>query len=229
MKIRRSMKTPAALVLVALFGAVTTYAQGAGPLPPAGSPAPTQTPPVPSRPAAAPPPAVQAAAAAGVVPPADYVIGPEDVLSIVFWREKDLSNDVIVRPDGRISIPLLNDVVAAGMTPDELNKKLIEQARRYLEDPSVTVVVKAINSRKVFVTGNVAKPGAYALLAPTTVLQLISMTGGLLEYADAKNILIMRTENGKPRNYRFNYKEVLKQKNLNQNIELKPNDTVIIP
>jgi polysaccharide export outer membrane protein len=223
------MKIPACLVLVALFSAVTANAQGPVTQPPAGTAPPAQTPPATSRPAAGPPPAVQAAVAAGVVPPSDYLIGPEDVLSIVFWREKDLSNDVIVRPDGRISIPLLNDVVAAGLTPDELNKKLIEQAQRYLEDPNVTVVVKSINSRKVFVTGQVAKQGAYALLAPTTVLQLISMAGGLLEYADAKNIVIMRTENGKPRHFRFNYKEVLKQKNLNQNIELKPNDQVIVP
>jgi len=165
----------------------------------------------------------------GVTPPADYVIGPEDVLTIIFWREKDLSNDVMVRPDGKISLPLINEVMAAGLTPEQLRQKLSEQAQRFVEDPNVTVVVKTINSRRVFVIGEVMKPGPYSLMAPTTVLQLISMTGGLQEYADSKNITIMRTENGKPVTYRFNYKDVVKQRNPKQNIELKPGDTIVIP
>jgi len=165
----------------------------------------------------------------GVTPPADYVIGPEDVLTIIFWREKDLSNDVMVRPDGKISLPLINEVMAAGLTPEQLRQKLSEQAQRFVEDPNVTVVVKTINSRRVFVIGEVMKPGPYSLMAPTTVLQLISMTGGLQEYADSKNITIMRTENGKPVTYRFNYKDVVRQRNLKQNIELKPGDTVVVP
>jgi polysaccharide export outer membrane protein len=165
----------------------------------------------------------------GVTPPPDYVIGPEDILTIVFWREKDLSNDVMVRPDGKISLPLINEVVAAGLTPEQLRQKLSEQAQRFVEDPNVTVVVKTINSRKVYVIGEVMRPGPYALMAPTTVLQLISMTGGLQEYADSKNITIMRTENGKPVTYRFNYKDVVRQRNVKQNIELKPGDTIVIP
>ena len=165
----------------------------------------------------------------GVTPPADYVIGPEDVLTIVFWREKDLSNEVMVRPDGKISLPLINEVMAAGLTPEQLRQKLSEQAQRFVEDPNVTVVVKTINSRRVYVTGQVSKPGPYPLMGPTTVLQLIATTGGLLEYADAKNIIIMRTENGKPVVYKFNYKDVVRQKNPKQNIELKPGDTVVVP
>jgi polysaccharide biosynthesis/export protein len=165
----------------------------------------------------------------GVTPPADYVIGPDDVLTIVYWRDKDMTADVSVRPDGMISLPLLNDVQASGLTPEQLRAKLTEASAKFFEDPTVTVVVKAINSRKVFITGMVSKQGPYPLAGPTTVLQLISMAGGLLEYADEKNIRILRYENGKPVTFVFNYKDVSKGKNLKQNIELKPGDTIIVP
>lgn len=168
-------------------------------------------------------------APSAVSPPSDYVIGPDDVLAVVFWGEKDMSAEVLVRPDGRISIPLLNDIVAAGLTPDQLRQKLNAAAQRYVEDPMVTVVVKQINSRRVFITGQVAKPGPYPLTGPTTILQLISTAGGLLEYADSKNVIVMRTENGRPVSYNFNYKEVVQRRNLKQNIELRPGDTVIVP
>jgi len=163
------------------------------------------------------------------VVPADYVIGPEDVLTIFFWREKDLSGDVSVRPDGRISLPLINDVDAAGLTPEQLRVRLTAAADKYIEAPTVTVVVKQINSRKVFITGQIAKPGAYPMMGPTTVLQLITMAGGVQEYADDKNIQILRTENGRPVSLRFNYDEVKRGKKLQQNIALIPGDTVIVP
>ena len=177
------------------------------------------------------PPAVPAGAnvPAGAALPAGYVIGPEDVLDVVFWRDKDMSAQVTVRPDGRITLPLLNDVQASGLTPDQLREQLTTVAKKYVEDPSITVVVKAINSRKVFITGMVGKPGSYSLTAPTTVMQLIAMAGGIQEFADSKNIVIMRTENGRQLSYPFNYKEVLKRRNLRQNIELKPGDTVVVP
>ena len=165
----------------------------------------------------------------GVSTPPDYLIGPEDVLSIVFWRDKDMSGEVVVRPDGKISLPLLNDIQASGLSPEQLRVALTEAAGKLIEDPNVAIVVKAINSRKVFVTGQVNKPGPYPLAAPTTVLQLIATAGGLLEYADSKNVRVMRTENGKPVSYKFNYKDVIKGKNLKQNIELKPGDTIIVP
>ena len=165
-----------------------------------------------------------------VVPPPDYVIGPDDVLQVLYWREKEVSAEVTVRPDGMISLPLLNDVKAAGLTPDQLRDTVNEAAKKFFqEDPSVTINIKTINSRKVFITGSVGKPGPYALTAPTTVLQLISMAGGLTEFAKQKNISVMRTENGKPVRYAFNYKDVANGKNLKQNIELKPGDTVIVP
>ena len=168
-------------------------------------------------------------APAGVVPPPGYVIGPDDVLTILFWRDKEMSGDVAVRPDGMISLPLLHEVPAAGLTPDQLREKLTAEAAKLMEDPNVTVVVKAIHSRKIFVTGQVTRPGAYPLSAPTTVLQLLAMAGGVLEFADSKNIIVMRVEQGRQVAYRFNYKEVLKRRNLRQNIELKPGDTVVVP
>ena len=187
-----------------------------------------------AKPAGAASPTPQAAAGAPVVPgavepPPGYVIGPEDVLGVVFWREKDLSTDAAVRPDGKITVPLLNDLPAAGLTPDQLRDRIQTAASKFVEDPSVTIVVKAINSRKVFITGQIAKPGQYPLAGPTTVMQLIATAGGVSEFADTDKILIMRTEAGKQTAKRFNYEDVLDGKNLNQNIELQPGDTVVVP
>jgi polysaccharide export outer membrane protein len=166
---------------------------------------------------------------AGIATPPDYVIGPDDVLGIVFWREQDLSSEVAVRPDGKISLPLLNDIQASGLTPEQLRTNLTQAANRYVEDPAVTVVVKTINSRKVFITGEVAKPGPYSLSGPTTVLQLIATAGGVQEYAKLERIVVMRTENGKTISHKFNYKQVTQGKNLQQNIDLKPGDTIVVP
>jgi polysaccharide biosynthesis/export protein len=167
-------------------------------------------------------------------PPADiatpgYVIGPDDVLSVLFWREKDMSVDVVVRPDGKISLPLVNDIQAGGLTPGQLRDNVNTLARKYLDEPSVTVVVKQINSRKLFITGQVEKPGPFPMSGPTTVLQLISMAGGLKEFTDGKRILIMRTRDGKQTARMFNYRDVTSGKHLEQNIELQPGDTVVVP
>jgi polysaccharide export outer membrane protein len=168
-------------------------------------------------------------AAKSVELPPGYVIGPEDILAVIFWGDKDMSIDAAVRPDGMISIPLLNEIQAAGLTPEQLRAKVTAEAAKYIEDPNVTVIVKVINSRKVFITGSVGKPGPYPLPGPTTVLQLIAMAGGLAEFADSKNISIVRIENGRQIRLPFNYKDVVRGKNLKQNIELKPGDTVIVP
>lgn len=160
--------------------------------------------------------------------PAGYVIGAEDLLSIVFWRDKELSADVVVRPDGKISLPLINDVHAVGLTPEQLAGELMKAASKYIEDPTASVIVKEIRSRKVYIIGQVGKPGPYPLTSDMTVLQLIAMAGDLLEYADAKNVVITRMENGKERRFQFNYKDVLRGRKLEQNILLKPNDTVIV-
>jgi polysaccharide export outer membrane protein len=163
------------------------------------------------------------------VPPADYVIGTDDQLSVVFWRDKDLSGDVIVRPDGMISLPLLNDVQASGLTPEQLRENVTRAATQYVADPNVTVVVRQINSRKVFITGEIEKPGIYPLTGPTTVLQLIATAGGVREYANKEKIVVLRMENGREVAHRFNYKEVVAQTNPKQNILLKPGDTIVVP
>jgi polysaccharide export outer membrane protein len=173
----------------------------------------------------APPPELPA----GVTPPPGFTIGPDDVLLVMFWREKDLSAEVAVRPDGKITLPLLNDVQAAGLTTDQLRERLMEAANKFVEDPSVTVAVKQINSRKVYITGQVGKPGTYPLTGPTTVLQLIAVAGGLADFAKKEDIVVMRTEGGKTMTFKFNYKDVTKGKKLEQNIELKPGDTVVVP
>jgi polysaccharide export outer membrane protein len=173
-------------------------------------------------------PASTAAGAVAIAP--DYVIGPDDVLSILFWRDKDLSaTDVTVRPDGKVTLPLLNDVQASGRTPEQLGDAIREAARKYVEDPNPTVIVKEIKSRRVFITGRIEKPGPYPLNGRTTILQLIAMAGGLREFVDGKNISLMRSEKDKQTVFDFNYQDVVKKRYLHQNIELKPGDVVVVP
>jgi polysaccharide export outer membrane protein len=159
----------------------------------------------------------------------DYVIGSEDVLGIVFWRDTDMTGDVTVRPDGKITLPLIGDMTAVGLTPEALRDQITKAASKLIDDPSVTVVVRAINSRKVFITGQVTAPKDYPLTRELTVMQLISLAGGLTEYADKKNITVLRTENGQPKVFKVNYADLSKGKNLAQNIVLKPGDTVVVP
>jgi polysaccharide export outer membrane protein len=161
--------------------------------------------------------------------PPDYTIGAGDVLSVMFWRDKELSADVLVRPDGRISLPLLSDIDAAGLTPEQLCERIIQRARRFVADASATVVVKEINSRNVYITGNVEKPGTYTLRARLSVLQLIALAGGLKEFINGKNIVVLRHENGRQVRLRFNYEDVVRGRKLEQNVELKPGDTVVVP
>jgi polysaccharide biosynthesis/export protein len=158
-----------------------------------------------------------------------YVIGPDDVLAILFWRDKDTSAEVKVRPDGQITLPLMNDIQAAGLTPDQLRAEVQKAAERYFEEPNVSVVVQQVNSRKVYITGNVGQPGPYPLTSRTTVLQLIATAGGLANFAKRDRIVVMRTEKGQTQSFKFNYKDVSQGKNLAQNIELRPGDTVIVP
>jgi polysaccharide biosynthesis/export protein len=221
------------VALVLTFIGSGAYAQA-----PEGSPTPAkpaQPPPAvtaPPQPVTATPPKPTAAVAVvpgAVTPPPGYLIGPDDVLSIVYWKDKDMTNDVQVRPDGMISLPLLNDVAAAGLTPTQLRDRLMEESQKLMEDPNITVVVKQINSRKVYITGQVGKIGPYPLTGPMTVLQLLSTVGGVGEFAKSKNIVILRTENGRQVSHRFNYKEVIAGKKLAQNIELKPGDTIVVP
>ena len=174
--------------------------------------------------------AVAPTRAAAVAAPPDYVIGADDVLSIMFWRDKDLSApEVVVRPDGMVTLPLLNDVQAAGRTPEQLGNAIRDAARKFVEDPNPTVIVKEIKSRRVFITGRIEKPGPYPLNGKTTILHLIAMAGGLREFVDGKNISLMRSEQGKQTVFAFNYQDVVKKRYLHQNIDLKPGDVVVVP
>lgn len=160
--------------------------------------------------------------------PPSFVIGVSDVLAVAFWRDPRMSGDVVVRPDGMISLPLLNDVHAAGFTPEELAGVLAKAALKYISDPDVTVVVKEIHSRRVFVLGNVANPGMVTLSTDMNMLQLIAVVGGLLEFADKDDITIIRTVGGQEKRLKFNYNDVVKGKNVKQNILLQPGDTVVV-
>lgn len=158
-----------------------------------------------------------------------YQIGPEDVLDISVWKEPDVSRVVPVRPDGRISLPLINDVQAAGSSPQQLAKTISEKLRKYLNEPQVTVIVTQINSQRVFVVGEVLKAGAFPLIPGMTVLQALSSAGGFTTFADVKKIHVMRLHDGKHVELPFNYREVLKGDNADQNIKLEPGDTVVVP
>ena len=160
--------------------------------------------------------------------PKDYVVGVDDVLSVVFFREKDMSADVVVRPDGKISLPMLNDVPASGMTPEQLAEAIEQAATKFVRDPNATVLVKEIRSRKVYVIGEVAKTGAMPLANEMTVMQALAEAGGPLEYAKKDSIQIIRTEKGQERRIKFNYNEYVEGKNTQQNIRLLPGDTILV-
>jgi len=158
----------------------------------------------------------------------DYVIGADDVLRISVWKEPDLSETLPVRPDGKISMPLLNDIPAAGLSPLQLKDSITEKLKKYIADPRVTVVVTAMNSRRIFVSGEVLHSGPMTLLPHMTMLQALSQAG-FTQFANLKGIYLLRTENGKQEKLPFNYKEVIKGNHPEQNIVLKPGDTVVVP
>ncbi len=176
------------------------------------------------------PPANAAATTRPVAPalPPGYVIGADDVLAIVFWRDADMSAEVVVRPDGKISLPLLKDIDAAGQTPEQLVAALEKAASKYLAEPNATVIVKEIRSRRVFIVGEVVRPGTIPLSGEMNVLQVIAAAGGLTEYAKKSSIAVVRKENGRERRFKFNYNEVIKGKKPQQNIVLRPGDTVVV-
>ena len=161
--------------------------------------------------------------------PSDYVIGPADVLTITYRNEKEMTGDYFVRPDGKITLPFFGDVDAVGVAPEQLAQRLVKISDKLYIDPTITVGVKVINSRKVSITGYVEKPGQYDILTPMDVIQLISLAGGLREFTDGKDITIIRKEGGKQISFKFNYKDVLEGKKLEQNIQLKPGDSVLVP
>ena len=155
-----------------------------------------------------------------------YLIGAQDVLSILVIGEKDYSGQYLVRPDGRISMPFIGEVVASGKTPDELGKDVAERLTEWVKKPQVSVALVAVNSKKYFINGEVLKPGEYNLIVPTTVMEGLSQTGGFKEFANQKDIRILR--NGGRTVLRFNYKEILNGKKLEQNVLLQPGDIIVV-
>jgi polysaccharide export outer membrane protein len=164
---------------------------------------------------------------AGVEQPQGYVVGVEDELQISVWREPELSAVVVVRPDGMITLPLLNDVKAAGLKTQELQKLLEEKFKGFVNEPQVTVIVRAIRSRKVFLVGQVAKQGTYPLNGDMTVLQLLSEAGGLGTFAKADSIYVLREQSGKKIRIPFRYKKAVAGKS--ENVVLQPGDMVVVP
>jgi polysaccharide export outer membrane protein len=201
----------AAVVLLVGFGAAEVCAQN-------GAPAK-------DKPATAP---AQASAQAVSVAGSSYVIGADDVLLVSVWKEPDLTTTLPVRPDGNISLPLLNDVVAAGLSPTQLAASITEKFKKFVADPRVTVLVTQINSQKVFVMGEVQHTGAIQLLPNMTVLQALA-DAGFTQFANTKGIYVLRTENGRQQKIPVNYKRLLKGQAIDQNIILKPGDTIVVP
>jgi len=157
----------------------------------------------------------------------EYVIGPEDVLHVAVWKEADLTATLPVRPDGKISLPLLNDVQAAGMTPQQLSESLTVKLKKYVADPRVTVVVTAINSKRIYVNGEVLHSGPMPMLPNMTILQALS-SAGLNQFARTKGIYVLRTENGKQEKLPVNYRKLIKG-DIEQNYPLQAGDTIVVP
>jgi polysaccharide export outer membrane protein len=174
------------------------------------------------------PPASPSAVAVPAIAPVDpktFVIGAEDTLLIQVWREPELTRPVLVRPDGKINLPLIREIQAAGRTPDQLAADLQKALGEYIKNPEVTVTVNQVNSKKYYVTGEVGRTGAFPLVVPTHVLDALTNAGGFREFANTKKIVVLR--NGE--RLKFNYKEVIKGKNPEQNILLENGDYIIVP
>ena len=154
----------------------------------------------------------------------DFIIGPEDMLIIRVWREPEISGQYVVRPDGKISLPLVNELPASGLTPEQLKASIVTSLSRYINNPEVSISVGQVNSRKYYIQGEVNKPGSYPLVVPTTVLEALVNAGGFREFANTKKIIVLRGA----QQFRFNYKEVTKGKHTEQNIKLEPGDQIIV-
>ncbi len=162
-------------------------------------------------------------------PSMEYTVGEGDVLHVNVWQETEVTQNVVVRPDGNISLPLINEVKVSGMTVLEMQNLIADKLKIFVNEPKVTVTVLEIHSKKAFITGEVAHPGDYSLNTRVTVLQLIAQAGGFTPFAKTENIVVLRTVNGSQQRLRFKYKEVVHGKNTEQNIALQPGDTVVVP
>lgn len=179
-------------------------------------------------PAAAPPTAYVPQAAGQMAVSANYVIGPDDSLQVTVWKERDLSGPLLVRPDGKISLPLVSDILAAGLTPMQLAADITERLKKFVTDPVVEVTVLAVNSKHIFLMGEVAHVGPLAIAPGMTILQAIATAGGLTPYANKKHIYILRGEPGKQQKIAFDFTKALKKGDM-QGISLVPGDTIVVP
>lgn len=171
-----------------------------------------------------------AAASSGKPHDDTFVIGNDDRLAIDVWSEPEISRSIPVRSDGRISLPLAGELQAAGKTPLQLERDIAAKLLSYLTKPEVTVIVEQINSQKFNILGQVTKPGSYPLTAPTTVLDALAKAGGFQNFAKQKGIYILRlAPNGSQLRIPFNYKDVIQGRNFAQNIQIQPNDTIVVP
>ena len=160
----------------------------------------------------------------------DYIIGPSDVLAINVWKDTELTRTVTVRPDGKISLPLVGELEVSGLTAPGVQRLIVQRLTEYVSNPQVTVMVQEVKSQTYVIVGKVGKPGSYELGKPTTVLEAIAIAGGLVEFAKASNIRIIRRVNAsKSEELHFDYKKAIKGKNLEQNVELKNGDTIVVP
>lgn len=164
-------------------------------------------------------------AVAAPVDPRTFQLGAEDIIVVRVWREPELSGQMVVRPDGQISMPLIGDLKATGLTPLQLAALITEKLSKFINGPEVSVSVQTVRSRRYSVTGEVMRPGAYPLVVPTTVLDALTQAGGFREFANTKNITVMRGS----KRLKFNYKDVIKGKNMSQNILLENGDYIVVP
>jgi polysaccharide export outer membrane protein len=158
-----------------------------------------------------------------------FVIGNDDVLAINVWKEPDISRSIPVRSDGKISLPLVGEVQAAGLTPLKLEKDIASKLKNYISEPEVTVMVQQVNSQKFNILGQVVKPGSYVIANSPTVLDALALAGGFRDFAKQKSIYVLRKSATGESRIAFNYKEVSQGKNMAQNIKLQPGDTIIVP
>jgi polysaccharide export outer membrane protein len=171
------------------------------------------------------PAAIPALPTAAPVDPKTYIIGPEDILLIRVWREPELSTAVQVRPDGKITLQLVGELDAAGQTPEGLKNKITEALQEFILKPDVNVSLQSVQSRKYYITGEVGRPGTFPLIVPTTVLEALTNSGGFREFANTKKITVLR----KGKVLKFNYNDVVKGKNMEQNVLLEPGDYIVVP
>lgn len=209
----------ASLVFTALLTAQNPPAEAPKPA------TPNTTQPRTDQPSAPKPPDDAAKATPAAVDPNTFKIGAEDVIFIQVWREPDFTRSVVVRPDGKITMPLVGEIQAAGLTPIALGKVVTEALTKYLNNPDVNITVLQVNSKRYYIMGEVNRPGSFPLITPTRILEALTNAGGFHEFANTKNITILR----KGQKLKFNYKDVIHGKNMDQNIYVEDGDYIIVP